>query len=103
MLQDVLSEVASRFTAVASEMLEQMQKTESSLARLKKARGPEAGSAAGGGGGAAPQLSDIEKMTLQLFLDVQVGIADTIRGRKTLLEYRSDHKSGRILGLVRQL
>lgn len=69
--QDVLSEVASRFTAVASEMLEQMQKTESSLARLKKARGPEAGSAAGGGGGAAPQLSDIEKMTLQLFLDVQ--------------------------------
>lgn len=70
--QEVVAEVAARFGAMATELLEQLQKTETSLMRLKKARGPDAAAASAAPGG-APQLSDIDKMTLQLFLDVQVG------------------------------
>ena len=62
--------MAARFGAMAGELLEQLQKTETSLKRLKKARAPEAATDAGAAAGA--QMSDVDKMARQLFLDVQV-------------------------------
>ena len=55
---------------LANDLLESVRKTESSLKKLKKNR-----TAGGGGGateGAASGASDADKMTTQLFLDVQV-------------------------------
>ena len=68
-VQEVVGQVAARFGAMAGELLEQLQKTETSLKRLKKARAPEAAPDAGAAGA---QMSDIDKMARQLFLDVQV-------------------------------
>ena len=62
-LQGVVEGVATRFASQAGQLLENLRQTESALKRLKKNR-PEAGEAG--------QLSDIEKISLQLFLDVQV-------------------------------
>ena len=46
----------------------QVRKTESSLKRLKKGRAAEAAALEGG----AAQASDTDKISMQLFLDVQV-------------------------------
>ena len=59
--------VSGRFAAQAGQLLENLRQTESALKRLKKNR-PEAASEAG-------QLSDIEKISLQLYLDVQVQLS----------------------------
>eukprot|EP00884_Botryococcus_braunii_P005660 jgi/Botrbrau1/15095/Bobra.0255s0008.1 len=56
--------VARRYASMAVRMLETLRKTESSLKRLKKNRTVEP--AADGS-----QLSDIDKISLQLFLDVE--------------------------------
>ncbi|KAK9837983.1 hypothetical protein WJX74_008999 [Apatococcus lobatus] len=61
-IQGVVEGVAARFASQAGQLLENLRQTESALKRLKKNR-PEAGEAG--------QLSDIEKISLQLFLDVQ--------------------------------
>ncbi|KAK9787882.1 hypothetical protein WJX73_008548 [Symbiochloris irregularis] len=66
--QEVVGQVAAKFGSMAGELLEQLQKTETSLKRLKKARAPEAAPEAGAAGA---QMSDIDKMARQLFLDVQ--------------------------------
>ena len=65
MWQEVVEGMATRFASQAGQLLENLRQTESALKRLKKNR-PEAGEAG--------QLSDIEKISLQLFLDVQVGL-----------------------------
>ena len=51
---------------MSSELLETLRKTESSLKRIRQNRATD--QAAGSGG-----PSDIDKISLQLFLDVQVG------------------------------
>ena len=63
-LQGVASEVADRFRRMAAELLDTLRKTESSLKRIRQNRVTDS-SAAGG-------PSDIDKISLQLFLDVQV-------------------------------
>jgi len=64
-VQGVVAEVAERFRKMSSELLETLRKTESSLKRIRQNRPTDP--AAGGGG-----PSDIDKISLQLFLDVQV-------------------------------
>jgi Domain of unknown function (DUF3510) len=63
--QGTVDTVATRYASMAVRMLETLRKTESSLKRLKKNRAVEP--AADGS-----QLSDIDKISLQLFLDVEV-------------------------------
>ncbi|EFJ51678.1 component of oligomeric golgi complex 2 [Volvox carteri f. nagariensis] len=58
--------VCSRYAALADELLVSVRKTESSLKRLKKAKG-----GAGGEEDSAAGLSDSDKITLQLHLDVE--------------------------------
>ena len=64
-VQGVVSEVAQRFSKMATELLDTLRKTESSLKRIRQSRATDA--SAGGG------PSDIDKISLQLFLDVQAG------------------------------
>ena len=64
-VQGVVSDVAQRFSKMATELLDTLRKTESSLKRIRQSRATDA--SAGGG------PSDIDKISLQLFLDVQVG------------------------------
>ena len=61
-MQDVTSAVAKRFCKMSEELLDTLRRTESSLKRIRQSR-----AAAGGSG-----TSDVEKISLQLFLDVQV-------------------------------
>jgi hypothetical protein len=63
----VFDSVNARYQQLAEELLSSVRKTESSLRRLKKGRGPEAGAA----DGAAAEMSDSEKICLQLYLDAQ--------------------------------
>ena len=58
--------VSAQYAAMAAELLDTLRKTESSLARLRRNR-PVEGAAADGS-----QLSDMDKISTQLFLDVQV-------------------------------
>ena len=58
--------VSTQYAAMAAELLDTLRKTESSLARLRRNR-PAEGAAADGS-----QLSDMDKISTQLFLDVQV-------------------------------
>jgi hypothetical protein len=70
----VFDSVNARYQQLAEELLSSVRKTESSLKRLKKGRGPEAGaaaSAAAGDGAAGAEMSDSEKICLQLYLDAQ--------------------------------
>ncbi|GBF98792.1 hypothetical protein Rsub_11374 [Raphidocelis subcapitata] len=66
----VFDSVNARYRQLAEELLSGVRKTESSLKRLKKGR---PGGADGGGGGdsAGSEMSDSEKICLQLFLDAQ--------------------------------
>ncbi|KXZ52971.1 hypothetical protein GPECTOR_8g343 [Gonium pectorale] len=59
--------VCSRYGALAEELLSSVRKTESSLKRLKKAKG----GAGGEEDSAASAISDSDKITLQLHLDVE--------------------------------
>lgn len=65
-LQAVVEGVSTQYAAMAAELLDTLRKTESSLARLRRNR-PAEGAAADGS-----QLSDMDKISTQLFLDVQV-------------------------------
>ena len=58
-----MSEVADRFRRMASELLDTLRKTESSLKRIRQNRVADS---------SAKGPSDIDKISLQLFLDVQV-------------------------------
>jgi hypothetical protein len=59
----VINAVNARYQALAEELLVTVRKTESSLKRLKKVRPGEAE--------APDAMSDSDKITLQLYLDVQ--------------------------------
>eukprot|EP00200_Dunaliella_tertiolecta_P002070 CAMPEP_0202343412 /NCGR_PEP_ID=MMETSP1126-20121109/3543_1 /ASSEMBLY_ACC=CAM_ASM_000457 /TAXON_ID=3047 /ORGANISM="Dunaliella tertiolecta, Strain CCMP1320" /LENGTH=1109 /DNA_ID=CAMNT_0048934475 /DNA_START=46 /DNA_END=3376 /DNA_ORIENTATION=- len=61
----VVDAVTVRYKELAVELLTTVRKTESSLKRLKKARPGETEGGEGGG------MSDSDKITLQLYLDVQ--------------------------------
>ena len=65
-MQGVVEEVTARFSGQATEMLETLRKTESSLRRLRESRAVDA---PGDGPGA---LSNTDKVGVQLFLDAQV-------------------------------
>ncbi len=64
-MQGVVSEVAQRFRKMSSELLETLRKTESSLKCIRQNRATDPAAGAGG-------PSDIDKISLQLFVDVQV-------------------------------
>ncbi len=66
----VFDSVNGRYRQLAEELLSSVRKTESSLKRLKKGRGPE-GAAAGDAAGAGAEMSDSEKICLQLYLDAK--------------------------------
>ena len=63
-LQGVLRELSATFQTKASDLLDTLRKTESSLNRIRHSRTMEQ-TAAGG-------MTDIQKISMQLFLDVQV-------------------------------
>ncbi|KAI8467408.1 MAG: hypothetical protein J3K34DRAFT_481362 [Monoraphidium minutum] len=65
----VFDSVNGRYAQLAEELLASVRKTESSLKRLKKGRGPDGGAPPGEPG--AAEMSDSEKICLQLFLDAQ--------------------------------
>lgn len=71
-VQGIVSDIAQRFCKMSAELLETLRKTESSLKRIRQSRATEA-SAAGG-------PSDIDKISMQLFLDVQVLSVTYTRG-----------------------
>ena len=66
-VQGVFASVSDAFSAMAAQQLDTLQRTETSLKRLKKARAGE------GDAGPGAQLSDMDKILAQLSLDVQVG------------------------------
>mmetsp|Transcript_18657 Transcript_18657/g.40080 ORF Transcript_18657/g.40080 Transcript_18657/m.40080 type:complete len:830 (-) Transcript_18657:232-2721(-) len=63
LVHTVVDNVSSRYQQLADELLTTVRKTESSLKRLKKAQNAE--------GAAGEVMSDSDKITLQLYLDVQ--------------------------------
>ncbi|PNH09416.1 Conserved oligomeric Golgi complex subunit 2 [Tetrabaena socialis] len=65
LVQPVAEGVCARYAALAEELLISVRKTESSLKRLKKAKG-----GAGGEEDPTATVSDSDKITLQLHLDV---------------------------------
>ena len=66
-MQGVAATVSQQYASMVSELLDMLQKTEQSLARVR--RNKPADSAAVGDGS---ELSNIQKISLQLFLDVKV-------------------------------
>ena len=66
--QGVFTSVATAFATMAAQQLDTLQRTETSLKRLKKARAGE------GEAGPGSQLSDMDKILAQLVLDVQVPV-----------------------------
>ena len=66
-MQGVAATVSQQYASMVSELLDMLQKTEQSLARVR--RNKPADSAAAGDGS---ELSNIQKISLQLFLDVKV-------------------------------
>eukprot|EP00891_Asterochloris_glomerata_P006880 jgi/Astpho2/6880/Aster-07879 len=68
LVEAVVEGVSTQYAAMAAELLDTLRKTESSLARLRRNR-PAEGAAADGS-----QLSDMDKISTQLFLDVQICI-----------------------------
>ena len=65
--QGLISSVSQQYASMVSELLDMLRKTEQSLARVRKNRPADAVTATDGS-----ELSNIQKISLQLFLDVQV-------------------------------
>ena len=62
-MQGVFTSVAEAFSTMAAQLLDTLQRTETSLKKLNRARKTE---------GDGSQLSDLDKILAQLVLDVQV-------------------------------
>ena len=69
-MQGVVGSVSQQYASMVSELLDMLHKTEQSLARVRRNKTADA-SAAGDGNA---ELSNIQKISLQLFLDVQVSL-----------------------------
>lgn len=67
LVQGVVASVSQQYAAMVSELLDMLQKTEQSLARVRRNKAADAVSTADGA-----ELSNIQKISLQLFLDTQV-------------------------------
>ena len=67
LVQGVVASVSQQYAAMVSELLDMLQKTEQSLARVRRNKPADAIAAANGA-----ELSNIQKISLQLFLDTQV-------------------------------
>ena len=67
LVQAVVASVSQQYAAMVSELLDMLQKTEQSLARVRRNKPADAIAAADGA-----ELSNIQKISLQLFLDTQV-------------------------------
>ena len=67
LVQGVVASVSQQYAAMVSELLDMLQKTEQSLARVRRNKPADAIAAADGA-----ELSNIQKISLQLFLDIQV-------------------------------
>ena len=61
-MQGVAATVSQQYASMVSELLDMLQKTEQSLARVRRNKPAGDGS----------ELSNIQKISLQLFLDVKV-------------------------------
>lgn len=71
--QGVVASVSQQYAAMVSELLDMLHKTEQSLARVRRNKPADAAAAADG-----TELSNIQKICLQLFLDTQV-ISDLLQ------------------------
>lgn len=67
LVQGVVASVSQQYAAMVSELLDMLQKTEQSLARVRRNKPADAVNTADGA-----ELSNIQKISLQLFLDTQV-------------------------------
>lgn len=66
-MQGVVANVSQHYASMVSELLDMLQKTEQSLARVRRNKPADAAAAADGS-----EMSNIQKISLQLFLDTQV-------------------------------
>ena len=66
-MQGVVASISQQYAAMVSELLDMLQKTEQSLARVRRNKPADAAAAADGS-----ELTNIQKISLQLFLDTQV-------------------------------
>ena len=71
LLSDVVDATSGRYATLADELVVTVQKTESSLKRLKKGKAGDGEGAPAGGPGGPDAMSDAGKICLQLFLDVR--------------------------------
>lgn len=67
LLQGLVLSVSQQFASMVSELLDMLHKTEQSLARVRRNRPADIAGPAD-----ASELSNIQKICLQLYLDVQV-------------------------------
>ena len=66
-LQALVSSVCQQYSIMVSELLDMLHKTEQSLARVRKNKPADLSAAAG-----SSEISNIQKISLQLLLDIKV-------------------------------
>ena len=74
-MQGVVANVSQHYASMVSELLDMLQKTEQSLARVRRNKPADAAAAADGS-----EMSNIQKISLQLFLDTQVKLSSQPAG-----------------------
>lgn len=94
LVQGVVASVSQQYAAMVSELLDMLQKTEQSLARVRRNKPADAVGAADGA-----ELSNIQKISLQLFLDTQVRSCFHVHALNFMLSDRLPGQTGPMLGV----